>query len=386
MILKMLFWISLSAVFYCYFAYPFLLYFLAKIKPCSIDKQPKPFSVCVLLAVWNEEDVIEAKLNNLLSLNYPSDDWHVWIGSDGSDDKTCEIIRRINSPRVTLIEHQDRRGKMLVLNALMEQVHSEVVVFTDARQEFARDAIIELSANFADDSVGCVSGELIFRDQAGGTAKGVGVYWRYEKMMRQAESRLHSMLGATGAIYAIRSGLYCVIPHNIILDDMYVPLKIIQAGYRAVFDGSAKAYDDVADNPQEEHRRKTRTLFGNYQIFGLFASLFNPLKSPVAIQLFSHKLLRVMVPFLLIVVFFLNGYFAYQDTYQALFLLQCIFYLMAVIGCLARNKNCGKLSPLIKLCYIAYVFCLLNFSALSGFVRFILGRQQVTWRKARRSE
>ncbi|MFC1510678.1 glycosyltransferase, partial [Candidatus Omnitrophota bacterium] len=211
----------------------------------------------------------------------------------------------------------------------------------------------------------------------------VSFYWRYEKFMRSAESRLHSMLGATGAIYAIRRELFHPIPNDVILDDMYVPLKIVEDGYRAIFDGAAKAYDEVAKSPVEEHRRKTRTLFGNYQIFGLFAPLFNPIKSPIAIQLFSHKLLRVIVPFFLILLFILNCSLLGQNLYQIILLLQVTFYVMALVGGLARNKKCGMLMPLLKVCYVFYVFCLLNFSALSGFIRFLLGSQRVTWNKAR---
>ena len=140
----------------------------------------------------------------------------------------------------------------------------------------------------------------MFSDPDNPTAKGINLYWNYEKFLRFEESKIHSMLGATGAIYAIRRALYSPVPRQVVLDDMYIPLRIIQQGYRAVIDGAAKAYDEVASSPKEEHRRKARTLFGNYQIFGLFPGLFNPFQSPVAIQLFSHKFLRVIVPFLMI--------------------------------------------------------------------------------------
>jgi len=196
---------------------------------------------------------------------------------------------------------------MAVINDLVALARHDVIVFTDARQTFEHDAICQLAANFSDTKVGCVSGELIFLTDpsVGSTGKGVDLYWRYEKFMRNLESRIHSMLGATGAIYAVRKNLFTPIPSMIVLDDVFVPMRIVGQGYRAIFDGTAKAYDRVADSPKEEYRRKARTLFGNFQLFGMLSSLFNPFKSPVAIQFFSHKLLRVMVPWALSVMRFM---------------------------------------------------------------------------------
>ena len=167
------------------------------------------------------------------------------------------------------------------------------------------------------------------------------------------------------------------------MDDMFVPFKIIQKGYRAVLDTSAKAYDEVADSPREEHRRKARTLFGNYQIFWMFRGMFNPFKSPVAVQLFSHKFLRVMVPFFMIAVFFINWGLIGHGLYEVLFVLQAVFYIMALMGALARHQKYGILKLVSKLCYVPYVFCLLNFSALAGFFRFVGSKQEITWEKAR---
>jgi len=199
------------------------------------------------------------------------------------------------------------------------------------------------------------------------------------------------MLGATGAIYAIRRELFVNVPENVVLDDMFVPLRIIQKGYRAIFDSCARAYDKAADSPKEEHRRKTRTLFGNYQIFWIFRGMFNPFTSPVAIQLFSHKFLRVMIPFVMIALFFLNGILARRGVgpyapplYEIMFALQIAFYVLAVMGALARHQKYGILKIIAKICYIPYVFCLLNFSALIGFFRFASSTQDVIWEKARR--
>ena len=385
------FWVLLLSIAYCYFAYPLLLWLMARLRPNPVAKGVYEPNISVVLSVWNEEDVIEEKLRNLLSLNYPKGKMGIFIGSDGSTDKTNEIVKKFTDRYIHLVENPQRQGKMATINALVaatRQVAPEedhIIVFTDARQIFEPSAIRELLTSFSDERIGCVSGELIFREKEGegGTAKGVGLYWNYEKFIRKHESCLHSMLGATGAIYAIRRELFVPIPSRIVLDDMYVPLEIIRKGYRAIFDESAKAYDQAADSPREEHRRKTRTLFGNYQIFALFPDLFNPLTSPVAIQLFSHKLLRVLIPVFLILLFILNLPLIGEPLYQIMFCLQIAFYGMAVIGALSRYQKHGILSLISKVCYIPYVFCLLNFSALIGTLRFFRSKQEVTWEKAR---
>ena len=250
-------------------------------------------------------------------------------------------------------------------------------------RSFEKNAIKNLVSNFADPKIGCVSGELIFAPKEGGTAQGVNLYWNYEKSIRRQESAIHSMLGATGAIYAIRKELFVPGHVDIVLDDMYTPFKIIQQGYRAIFDDSACAYDQVAGNPKEEYRRKTRTLYGNYQIFAIFPGLFNPFRSPIAWQLFSHKFLRLMVPFFLIALFLINFMLNYETIFHLLLVLQIIFYLMALTGHLARNYNKGLFKYISKICYVPYVFCLLNYSAFVGFWRFVSAKQQTTWQKAR---
>lgn len=392
-IMILIFWLLISLTLYCYFSYPLLLWIMAKLRPNPIRKGIcEPF-VSVVLSVWNEEDVIEKKMQNLLSLDYPADQMEIFIGSDGSTDRTNEILANVRDPRVHVVINEQRQGKMATINALVEAGHgvplrgstNEIIVFTDARQIFEPTAIRELAANFSDPSVGCVSGELIFqeKEEEGATAKGVNLYWNYEKFIRKNESRLHSMLGATGAIYAIRKELFVPIPAWIVLDDMYVPFQIIRKGRRAILDESARAYDHAADSPREEHRRKTRTLFGNYQIFGLFPDLFNPFRSPVAIQLFSHKFLRVLIPLFMIALFILNVFLTGDSFYRGLFDLQIVFYAMAITGALSRHQKYGIFKLVSKACYVPYVFCLLNFSALAGFFQFISGGQDVKWKKAR---
>lgn len=378
-----IFWILLLSVVYCYFGYPLVIFLLAKLKPAVVRKYHIEPSVSVVISLYNEEDVILNKINNLLSLDYPKEKLEILIGSDGSTDKTNDIVRSFAHAGIKLIANATRQGKMATLNGLIPQASNEIIVFTDARQTFDEDTIRFLVSNFADPQIGCVSGELVFKPKEGGTAKGVGLYWQYEKFIRFQESQVHSMLGATGAIYAIRKKLFVPGPVNVVLDDMYTPFKIIQQGYRAIFDDTAHAYDYVADKAKEEFRRKARTLYGNYQIFMMFPDMFNPFKSPISLQLFSHKFLRVIVPFFLIVMVLINFVLRFDPVYRVLWHLQVLFYGMALVGHLLSDPAPGWPRIISRVCYIPYVFCLLNFSALAGFWRFVTAKQEITWQKAR---
>jgi cellulose synthase/poly-beta-1,6-N-acetylglucosamine synthase-like glycosyltransferase len=379
------FWFFICLIVYCYFGYPILLVLVSSLYSRPVFKKDITPKISIVISVWNEHDVIRQKISNLLALQYPSDHMEILIGSDGSDDGTNDIIRSFKDKRIRFLERKDRRGKMAVLNELVSMARHEIIVFNDARQELPEDAISKLVSNFADPNVGCVSGELVFRQKDGATAKGINLYWEYEKFMRNHEARIHSMLGATGAMYAIRKNLYQQVPHHVVLDDMYIPFRVIEQGYRAIFEPEAKAYDNAAEDPKEEYRRKTRTLFGNFQIFQIFGHMFNPFKSPIAIQLFSHKFLRILAPFLMIGLICINLTLVGQKLYVITMALQISFYLMALLGLWAKGSKYGIFRKISKLCYIPYVFCLLNFSVLAGCWRFINSKQDITWEKARKN-
>jgi cellulose synthase/poly-beta-1,6-N-acetylglucosamine synthase-like glycosyltransferase len=327
--MKLIFWISFITIAYTYFIYPLAIYLLSFIFRRLVKKEVLYPTVSILISVYNEEKCIEAKIKSILSLNYPKEKIEILIGSDGSNDRTDEIVRQyvtgyrpqvtgyqLDSERIRFFRHETRQGKPSVLNSLAAQAKNEILVFTDARQRLENDCLKQLVSNFADNSIGSVSAQLIFEDEAGN--KGIGLYWNYEKFIRNAESRLGSMLGATGALYAIRKVLFSPLPKDLILDDVYIPLKAVEEKYRAIFEPRAVIYDQMAKNPQGEFLRKIRTLAGNFQIFVLLKNLFNPFKSPVAIQLFSHKFLRLMVPFLLIILFVSNIFILDSILYKSI--------------------------------------------------------------------
>ena len=280
--------------------------------------------------------------------------------------------------RIRLIRMPQRVGKPSVLNRLAEQAAGEILIFTDARQRLAADAIERLTENFSDPTIGCVSGELVFTDEESSVRDGISLYWRYEEWLRQQEGQIGSTVGATGALYAIRRRLYRPLEPDTILDDVQIPLAVIQQGYRSVLERSARAYDQVASSGLDEFRRKTRTLAGNYQTFVRFASLLAP-GSPIAWQFWSHKLFRTLMPLWLAVAFLTSAALA-GPVYSWAWAVQLFFYSLALLGALAQHAPFHKLG--LRSARIAYVFCLMNLSAVVGLYRFILARQPVRWEKA----
>ena len=369
-----LFWSSALILFYIYFGYPILLWIWGLVSPKPIRASLQSPSVSILMSVFNEEEVIAKKMENLLSLDYPKEKMEILVGSDGSTDKAEEILKRTAGERVRFFSVTPRRGKPRMLNLLAQQAKGEILIFTDARQKIDSRAVRQLVKNFSDPSVGCVSGELVFEKVKGSVGEGVGVYWRYEKFIRTQESRIDSVIGATGALYAVRRALCRPIPEETILDDLYLPMQVVAQGYRTLLENEAEVYDDTSATPRQEYERKVRTLAGNYQSFAQLSWLLNPLKSRVAVQFISHKLLRILAPFFLML-FFISNLFLLGDPLARICLIaQTAFYLFALVGAAGPH-------PLRKIFSAPYVFCLLNLSALAGLYRYLLGRQQVTWKK-----
>ena len=376
--LAFIFWVSIVTIIYTYIGYPLLLFLISKFAKRPVDKKPILPTVTILIAAYNEEKVIEQRIRNCLALDYPKDKLEVLVTSDGSTDRTNEIVRQFSKQGVKLINSPTRKGKAHALNLAIAQAKGEIVVFADARQVYDKDAIKELVANFNDRQVGAVSGELHLLD---GTktpiGEGVRTYWEYEKFLRKRESMIHSSIGTTGAIYAIRKELFTTIPENTILDDFIIPMRIVQKGFRVIFDSSAKAYDRAFSKARQEFTRKVRTLAGNLQAFLLIRNMFNPFQCKIALQLISHKLLRLVVPYLLMIVFIINFFLISQPLYKFIFALQLLFYASALVGLFSQNSKYNH-----KICKLCYTFSLLNLAVVVGCWRFIRNKQSSAWEKA----
>lgn len=374
--MKIIFWSSILIVFYVYVAYPIIIYLVSLFYKKRIKIKYLYPTVSILMSVYNEENNIENKIKNLLELDYPIERLEILIGSDGSTDRTEEIIAKYTNEKLRLYQQPKRQGKPSVLNLLAPNAKGEILVFTDARQRLDKNSLKELVRNFSDRKVGSASSALFYENENGNkTGAGLGLYWKYEKFIRKSESRMGSMLGATGAMYAIRRELFPELPEDLILDDVYIPMKIVEKGYRAIFDSKAKVYDKVFSNPKEEFLRKTRTLAGNFQLFVYLKELFNPLKGKISWQFFSHKFLRLLVPFLLLIIFISNMFILDSFIYRLTFALQVLLYALAILGALFKNAN--------RIFDIPYMFCVMNSAAVVGLYRFSTRKENSLWEKAR---
>lgn len=370
-----IFWTAVIVLAYTYLGYPMLLWVWAALRarPAYAGSERLEPTLTVLVVAHNEAARVQDRIENLLALDYPRERIEIVLASDGSTDDTAARARRAG---VTVIAFDVRRGKSAVLNELIPKARGEIVVLADARQRFASGALLALAAAFADPKVGAVSGELVLTVGApgAGAREGVGFYWNYEKFIRRQESRVDSTVGATGAIYAIRRGLFEPIPAEIILDDVLIPMRIVRRGYRALFHPAARAYDQVAATAAIEFARKTRTLAGNCQLFVREPWLLNPCANRLWLQTLSHKVCRLLSPPCLGAALIANLFLISVPFYRWVLAAQAVFYAVAIGGCLMPRTKSSVLN-------LPYAFCLLNWAAVVGFFRFINGRQRVTWER-----
>ena len=372
----LLFWICVAFVIYTYALYPMMIAIWGSTFPRRVDKKYETMPLTVVLAVRNEERHVQARLENLLTQDYPADMVEVVVVSDGSDDKTVEIAQSFDSKVVKVID-APAGGKAAALNLGVAAASHDIIVFADARQRFSENAFAELVAMFADDTVGAVSGELIItQKRESEVGEGVGLYWQYEKLIRRMESAVDSVVGATGSIYAIRKQLFRELPPNTLLDDFVVPMRIVLQGSRVVFSRSAKAFDWTAERGAHEFRRKVRTLAGNFQAMAFEPALLNPSKNRVFFQMVSHKLTRLAAPYFMVAALvsnlFLDGpFFAFTLW------LQFVFYATVLLGFTPLVS--ARVGGIVR---VAWTFAVMNAAAVMGLWVFITGKDKMVWKKS----
>ena len=290
---------SAAFVVYVLLGYPLLLAALARLRSRPISRRFTPRTVTVLLPAHNGARWLGAKLESLLALDYPHELVEILVVDDGSTDSTPAIAREYQGRGVRLLS-QSKSGKAVALNAALAEAHGEILLFTDVRQPLDRGAMRSLVGCFGDQRVGVVSGELVIRKGTTEEEANIGLYWRYEKWMRKNLSAIDSVMGATGAIYAMRRVLARPLPPDTLLDDVHLPMYAFFAGYRVVFDEGARAFDEP-NTLETEFRRKVRTLAGNYQLIARFPALLGP-RNRMWLHFMSHKLARLLLPFALIAI------------------------------------------------------------------------------------
>jgi cellulose synthase/poly-beta-1,6-N-acetylglucosamine synthase-like glycosyltransferase len=371
--MKWAFWASTGLIVYTYLGFACLLRLRALWRSRPVKRGPYSPFLSVVMVVRNEERVLSDKLRNLQELDYPSDQWEIIVVSDGSTDRTEAILREhVENPRLHAIMNQLSQGKAAGLNDAVARAQGEIIVFTDARQKIESDALRLLAENFADPEVGCASGELMLGDANRGqeAVRGTGLYWKIEKMIRELESATGSVVGATGALYALRRSLFSPVPAGTILDDVYIPMNVVRQHARVVFDERARAWDAPDLGPGREFERKVRTLTGNYQLLQLAPWLLTT-ENPILFQFVSHKLLRLLAPFALVLAL-LTAFFVKGPVYKVALAAQIVFYSLGVLGMVPLKKG-----PWTRMIDAAFTFVMLNTAALLAFANFVTGRKAV---------
>lgn len=376
-----LFWLAAAVIAYAYFGYAGWLWLRAKWRPWPVRRGFIEPPISIVMVVRNEEAALERKLHNLLALDYPATKCQIVIVSDGSTDGTESILRNYaHDSRVQIMLNQLPGGKAMGLNAALSMVNGDIVIFTDARQEIEPGAIRRLLENFADPEVGAVSGELMLGDPANGeTGRGMGLYWKIEKQVRELEAAAGSVVGATGALYAARRELIPQIPEETILDDVLIPMNVARQRFRVVFDERARAWDRPDLGTQREFNRKVRTLTGNYQLLQLAPWLLRK-ENPLRFQFISHKLMRLVVPFALIAAL-VTAWFVPAPFYRVLFWMQVVLYSLSLLGWTRWN-----LGPFSRVADAAYTFVALNTAAVVAFANFVTGRKTIWMQPVLRRE
>jgi poly-beta-1,6-N-acetyl-D-glucosamine synthase len=367
--MKILFWLCLGLIVYAYLGYLVMLFLRVRIGRRAIVKRESFPSVSIVMAVRNEEKNLPTKLQNLRELKYPQEQLQIVIASDGSTDRTREILEE-GVPYVLPVILDESSGKANALNEAVKRARGEILVFLDARQTVDEHAVSQLVACFADPQVGAASGELLLETASGEPSEeGLGIYWKIEKAVRKLESASGSVVGVTGAIYAIRRELYVEIPRGTILDDVFIPMNVARKGRRVIFEPQAIARDRLFSEKGKEFSRKVRTLTGNYQLLRLAPWLLSP-ANPLLFRFVSHKLLRLLVPMLLILMLVASA-MASGPFYRAIFWMQVVFYVLAVLGTVVPSVK--QFKPV----GIASTFVMLNAAAALAFYNFAAGRKRV---------
>jgi cellulose synthase/poly-beta-1,6-N-acetylglucosamine synthase-like glycosyltransferase len=371
--------LSLCIILYVYFGYPLLLKLLSVLLKTKATRQDEMLipEVSLIISCYNEVEVVKEKIENSLAIDYPKNKLKIIIVSDGSDDGTDEIAKQYSAEGIVLIRQEGRLGKTSAINLAMEEVTSEVVVFSDANAMYETDAIKKLVRNFADETVGYVVGAALYTDgKTSAAAASEDIYWRYEIKLKTLESKLHSVVGGDGAIYAIRRVLFIKLDAKDI-NDFVNPLQIIAQGYRGVFDHEANCLEETAGDFAKEAKRKQRIVNRSFRGLMKVKEVLNPFKFGFfSLEVISHKLLRWLIP-VFIVCFALGSLFlSYENIlpFKIITLLGIIFLWLAQVG-LLKSRNTHS-SPIF---FIPYYFLMVNYYSLLGVLTALAGNIQVTW-------
>jgi cellulose synthase/poly-beta-1,6-N-acetylglucosamine synthase-like glycosyltransferase len=369
-----IFWLCLALLLQVYILYPITLHLFSLFLKNSVNPVNSENSgsdkVSIIISAHNEEEIIEEKILNTLALDYPKDKMEIWIGDDGSTDKTAEIAQKFSE--VHLFKKEKNEGKAAMLNDLCKQANGDFFLFSDANTMIEKSALKNLISEFSNNGVGCVCGQLSLKDESGSAlGKTESVYWRGESKLKMLESRFGAVMGSNGALYAIRAGLYPKLPtHKTIMDDFYITAKILMKNYSCIFCENALAFENTSVSKYGEFSRKVRIGRANFNFLFAFMPLLNPLRPMRAYMFLSHKLLRWFSPFLLIVLFASSILLTEAHIFYKIFLaVELLFAITALLGV-----------------HICNYFLSMNFALFLGFCKSFFKESSGAWKRVERQK
>jgi len=386
--IKLIFIFSSLILFHSYGGYAILASILIKFrkKPIIVKFNEETRSVTLLIAAYNEQDCIEEKIKNSLALSYPKDKLSIYIVTDGSTDRTTEIVNKYKE--IKLFHENSRNGKVAAIDRAMQFVTTDIVVFSDANTLLNAESIHNIVRHYTDPNVGGVAGEkrVIAQNAKQISGSSEGLYWKYESALKSIDSTFYSVVGAAGELFSVRTKLYSNPGKDIILDDFVISLKICQKGYRIIYEPEAYATEGPSKDIHEESKRKVRIGAGGFQGMAIMKNLLRFWETPKLSYLYiSHRVLRWTLCPLAIPILFMSNAFIYfnstESTFNITWYLQLLFYALAIIG-----WGLSKLKIKLSVPYVAYYFLFMNVSIYQGFIKFLLGKQSAVWEKAKREK
>ncbi len=385
LVLELIFWASLGIVLYTYVGYPIILGILVKIRgdrKVSLYSDEELPGITLLVACYNEADILEQKIQNTARLDYPVDRKNYWFVTDGSTDSSPEIVRKHAGFEV--FHENARKGKNAAVNRVMQMVKTPIVVFCDANTMLNREALKLLVRHFKDPKVGAVAGEkrVMQGDSENAAASGEGAYWKYESLLKKWDSQFNTVVGAAGELLAVRTELYEEVPPGVFIEDFRLSMNIAKAGYRVVYEPNAYAMETASASIAEEKKRKVRISAGGLIEVAHFVGLLNIFKYRwLSFQYVSHRMLRwTGAPLALLLLLITNVLLLEYPFFQITAVLQALFYSIAILGYFLKDKKIP-----LKILFVPYYFLFMNVSVYQGLARLMKGSQTAVWDKAKRA-
>ncbi|MEJ2757546.1 MAG: glycosyltransferase family 2 protein, partial [Anaerolineales bacterium] len=363
------------------------IWVLSKLFPKPIQKLENNLKASIIIPAFNEESVLEEKINNVLDFDFDQSRMEIIIVDDGSDDATLEIARSFEKDGIKVIAHEQRRGKVSGLNNAMKIAQGDVFIISDADITTEKTAIREIMDNFSDPSVGCVVGRGVMKEKDTETKESGGLYYQYDSKIKVSESNVFATVGVSGHSMAIRRELLAPIPIDIILDDFYLAMMVLKQGYRVIYEPKAVSWEHPTISLQDEIKRRKRITAGRYHIIAMAKEFFPSIPPLIRLEVVSHKFMRLLIPFFMILVFLSNFILAFYQSknlisnifYNLLFIGQILFYFLALFGW-ATNQMGKK----VKILQLPYYLVATNYASMLGLYWFLTGQRTVLWYQAKR--